>query len=178
LVKTHFRLTIIFCLPGNLNLTLLRASCAWFPFAYRKQNLPNHNPCTSPMGLFPKASFMLVWSLFAPAQEGILLMRKTGMKGMHSSLKMETIVSYIISHIPVARNACSFKGFTLHIFFVPRNKMYTDGKFINTSLFSYPHINSDLWIRKSSAIPCLGVGLIFNLPAQRRSSNHGTFLLS
>jgi hypothetical protein len=130
------------------------------------------------MGLFPKASFMLVWSLFAPAQEGILLMRKTGMKGMHSSLKMETIVSYIISHIPVARNACSFKGFTLHIFFVPRNKMYTDGKFINTSLFSYPHINSDLWIRKSSAIPCLGVGLIFNLPAQRRSSNHGTFLLS
>jgi len=72
---------------------------------------------------------------------------------MHSSLKMESIVSYIISHIPVARNACSFKSFTLHIFFVPRNKMCTEGKFINTSLFSCPYITSVIWIRNSSAIP-------------------------
>lgn len=105
-------------------------------------------------GAFPEGIFhMLVWSLFAPAQESILLMRKTGMKGMHSSLKMESIVSYIISHIPVARNACSFKSFTLHIFFVPRNKMCTEGKFINTSLFSCPYITSVIWIRNSSAIP-------------------------
>jgi hypothetical protein len=45
-----------------------------------KADLPD---CTSRPGLFPKASFMLVWSLFAPAQESILLMRKTGIKGMH-----------------------------------------------------------------------------------------------
>lgn len=115
-----------------------------------KADLPD---CTSRPGLFQKASFMLVWSLFAPAQKSILLMRKTDIKGMHSSLKMESIVSYIISHIPVARNACSFKSFTLHIFFVPRNKMCTEGKFINTSLFSCPYITSVIWIRNSSAIP-------------------------
>ncbi|KAJ6705232.1 hypothetical protein OIU79_010023 [Salix purpurea] len=63
------------------------ASCAWFPFASnRKQNPPNHNPCTSPLGAFQKTPpFMLVWCQFVPAQESILLMREMGMKGMHQS---------------------------------------------------------------------------------------------
>lgn len=76
----HFLLIMIFWRPGNLNLARRRASCAWVLLLSlqrtERRTWPMLTLAQVPWG-FPNAPLIPVWSLSAPAQESILLMRRT-----------------------------------------------------------------------------------------------------
>ena len=80
LVNPHFLEMWIFWRPGNLNLARRRASitCSLFCSLVRMDIMtwPMWTLATVPWG-FPKAPCIPVWSLSAPAQDNILLMRMT-----------------------------------------------------------------------------------------------------
>merc|ERR1712170_140646 len=80
LVKPNFLLTNTFCLPGNLNLALLRASITLSLLASLTlteiRGSPMFTRATKPCGL-PKAPRIPVWSLSAPAHDNILLILTT-----------------------------------------------------------------------------------------------------
>lgn len=106
----HFLLTMIFCRPGNLNLARRRASWAWLLLLSlqrtERRTWPMLTLAQVPCGL-PKAPLIPVWSLSAPAQESILLIRRTW-KGWTLTRKWKaSFPAYLVMYLLHAIRAAS-----------------------------------------------------------------------
>merc|ERR1711976_63441 len=123
LVNPHLLETKIFCLPGNLNLALLRASitfslCTSLARTDRS-TCPMLTRATVPWGL-PKAPRIPVWSLSAPAHDNILLILSTW-KGCTRTRRWKAslpqfFTKYLLAQIRAASRAseeiCSYSSET------------------------------------------------------------------
>ncbi len=111
-VNPHLFETIIFCLPGNLFLALLKASKAGFTCCLSNLTEYKIDPiltlATFPYD-FPKACLIPVWSLSAPAHDNILFILTT-CHGWTLHLKWKLsfptcLVKYLLQAIRAASKA-------------------------------------------------------------------------
>jgi hypothetical protein len=78
--------------------------------------------------------------------------------------QVEGILSCRFGHVLVACNSGSLKSLTGDILLLPRDKVNTVGELINSLPLHSNIIDTDLWVRDTTAVPGLGIRFILDLP--------------
>jgi len=97
---------------------------------------------------------------------------------MDSASEMERVFTSEFDHVLVGSDTAGFQGFRTELFLFQRNQMDAEWEFINISSLLSSVVDTDSWVRATSAVS--GLWIWFTTPvsvASCRSSSHFLYLL-
>jgi len=125
------------------------------------QNLTNLDTSTGSLWLTESTSHTSLKSISTSARQH--LVDTQDVERMSSDSQMESVLTSIVDHVLVACNTSSFKSFGGNLFLFSRKHMNTDWEFSHISSLVTDVVNSDLWIRDTTAISGLWIWLILGV---------------
>lgn len=167
-MKPHILLTMIFCLPGNLNFALLKAYLASAKLlslhCTDSKTGPYVHPHTSAMRLPKRATHVGLEPINSTAHESILLMCRIRKGWILTQRWKASFPAYFAMHLLQAIQAASraLMDTFSHSLSPSRRSVHWKGTCPHPPLHSHI-IDSDLGFRNTAAVPWFKVGLILDL---------------